>query len=93
MEAEAIDVARRTLEVTIMLALPILGSALLVGLLVSILQAVTQINEMTLTFVPKLFVVGVVVLVLVPWMMTVLVDFSSEVFALVGEAPRAGIGG
>jgi flagellar biosynthetic protein FliQ len=93
MESEAIDIARRTLEVTILLALPILGSALLVGLLVSILQAVTQINEMTLTFVPKLFVVGVVLLVLVPWMMTVLVDFSSEVFSLVGEAPRAAIGG
>ncbi len=93
MESEAVDIARRTMEVTILIALPILGSALLVGLLVSILQAVTQVNEMTLTFVPKLFVVGVVVLVLVPWMITVLMDFSSEVFTLLGQAPRAGLGG
>ena len=93
MESEAIDIARRTMEVTILIALPILGSALLVGLLVSILQAVTQVNEMTLTFVPKLFVVGVVVLVLVPWMITVLMDFSSEVFTMLGQAPRVGLGG
>lgn len=93
MESEAVDIARRTMEVTILIALPILGSALLVGLLVSILQAVTQVNEMTLTFVPKLFVVGVVVLVLVPWMITVLMDFSSEVFTLLGQAPRVGLGG
>ncbi len=93
MESQAIDIARQTMQVTMMIALPILGAALLVGLLVSILQAVTQVNEMTLTFVPKLFVVGVVVLVLLPWMLTVLIDFSSEVFAMLGDAPRAGLGG
>jgi flagellar biosynthetic protein FliQ len=92
-ETEAVDLARRTMEVTIILAVPILGSALLVGLLVSIFQAVTQINEMTLTFVPKLFVVGLVVLVLVPWMLTVLTEFSTEVFALLGQVPRGGLGG
>jgi flagellar biosynthetic protein FliQ len=48
---------------------------------------------MTLTFVPKLLVVGVVILVLVPWMLGTLVDFSTEVFAMIGQAPRAGLGG
>ena len=93
MDGSAIDLARRTLEITIVLALPMLGAALLVGLAVSILQAVTQVNEMTLTFVPKLLVVGVVILVLVPWMLGTLVDFSTEVFAMIGQAPRAGLGG
>ena len=93
MESQAMDLARRTLEVTILLSLPVLGTALLVGLAVSVLQAVTQVNEMTLSFVPKLFVVGVVVMVLAPWMMNVLMEFSSEVFALIGQAPRAGWGG
>lgn len=93
MESQAVDIARLTMKVTMMIALPILGSALLVGLLVSILQAVTQVNEMTLTFVPKLFVVGVVVLVLVPWMLTVLMDFSTQVFSMLGDAPRGVLGG
>ena len=93
MQSEAIDIARRTIEVVILLSLPVLGAALLVGLMVSVLQAVTQVNEMTLTFVPKLFVVGVIVLILVPWMMTVMIEFSSDVFTLLGEAPRSGIGG
>jgi flagellar biosynthetic protein FliQ len=93
MESNAIEVARKTIEVAIIIALPLLGSALIVGLVVSILQAVTQVNEMTLTFVPKLFVVGVVVLLLVPWMLTVLTDFSSEIFTMLGQAPRAPIGG
>jgi len=93
MEAEAIDVARRTIETALTIALPILGAALLMGLLVSIMQAVTQVNEMTLTFVPKLFVVGIVVLILVPWIMGTLVEFSAEVFSLIGQAPRAGVGG
>jgi len=93
MEDQAVDVARRSIEIAIMIALPLLGSALVVGLLVSVFQAVTQINEMTLTFVPKLFVVGIVVLVLVPWIMTVLTDFSAEVFTMLSAVPRSGLGG
>ncbi len=93
METQAMDLARRTLEVTILLSLPVLGTALLVGLAVSVLQAVTQVNEMTLSFVPKLFVVGLVVMLLAPWMMSLLMEFSSEVFALIGQAPRGGWGG
>ena len=93
MESQAVDVARRAIEVAIMIALPLLWAALVVGLLVSIMQAVTQVNEMTLTFVPKLFVVGLVVMMLVPWILTVLTEFSAEVFAMLGDAPRSGLGG
>ena len=60
--------------------LPILGSGLTVGLLVGIFQAVTQINEMTLTFIPKMAVVGLVILVLLPWFLDVLMTFTMEVY-------------
>jgi flagellar biosynthesis protein FliQ len=93
MESQAVDIARRAIEVAIMISLPLLGSALVVGLLVSIMQAVTQVNEMTLTFVPKLFVIGLVVMMLVPWILTVLTEFSAEVFTMLGDAPRSGLGG
>ena len=90
MDSAAIDVTKRMVELTIILGLPILGTALVVGLVVSILQAVTQINEMTLTFVPKIIIVGVVTLLLTPWMINLLVEFSSEIIHMMGDAPRAG---
>ena len=90
MDSAAIDVARQTVYLTILLCLPILGTALVVGLAVSILQAVTQINEMTLTFVPKIIIVGVVTLLLTPWMISLMVEFSQEVIHMIGDAPRAG---
>ena len=90
MDSAAIDVARQTVYLTILLCLPILGTALVVGLAVSILQAVTQINEMTLTFVPKIIIVGVVTLLLTPWMISLMVEFSQDIIHMMGEAPRAG---
>jgi len=89
-DSAAIDVARQTVYLTILLCLPILGTALVVGLAVSILQAVTQINEMTLTFVPKIIIVGVVTLLLTPWMISLMVEFSQDIIHMMGEAPRAG---
>jgi flagellar biosynthetic protein FliQ len=89
-DAAAIDVTKEMIKLTIILGLPILGTALVVGLVVSILQAVTQINEMTLTFVPKIIIVGVVTLLLTPWMINLLVEFSSEIIHMMGDAPRAG---
>ena len=90
MDAAAIDITKRTVELTILLCLPVLGTALVVGLIVSILQAVTQINEMTLTFVPKILIVGVVTLALAPWMISLLGEFTEDVIKLMGEAPRGG---
>jgi flagellar biosynthetic protein FliQ len=68
------------MEVTLMLAAPMLLTALVVGLLVSIFQAATQINEMTLTFIPKLIGVFVVLVVAGPWMLTVMLDYMRQVF-------------
>ncbi|HRO63604.1 flagellar biosynthetic protein FliQ [Thermomonas sp.] len=61
-------------------SLPFLLAALVVGLLVSILQVVTQIQEMTLTFVPKLIAIGVVMLALGSWMLSVLVELTRHMF-------------
>ena len=90
MDSAAIDVTKEMLRVTIMLCVPVLGTALVVGLVVSIFQAVTQINEMTLTFVPKIIIVGLVTMLLTPWMMQLMVEYSEQVFRMLGDAPRAG---
>ncbi len=71
-----IDIGQSALEVIVMLAAPILLSALAVGLLVAMVQAATQINEMTLTFVPKLGIVVVVLFIAGPWMLTVITDYA-----------------
>ncbi|SFR59172.1 flagellar biosynthesis protein FliQ [Thiomicrospira sp. ALE5] len=75
----------RMLEVTVMLAAPLLIPALLVGLLVGMFQAATQINEMTLSFIPKLAVVVIVLMVVGPWMLTTLLSFTLELYQLIPE--------
>ncbi len=73
-------VGRQTLEITILLAAPPLLAALVVGLLISLFQAATQINEMTLSFIPKLLALVMVMLVAGPWMMTQLVDYTRRLY-------------
>lgn len=72
--------AQEALFTALMLAAPALGTALVVGLSVSIFQAATQIQDMTLTFVPKIVVVGLVVLALSSWMLGVILNFASKIF-------------
>lgn len=76
------------LEVVILLSAPLLIPTLLVGLLVGMFQAATQINEMTLSFIPKLAIVGVVLIVAGPWMLDTLLSFTRELYtnipALIG---------
>jgi flagellar biosynthetic protein FliQ len=69
-----------TLRTTAMLSAPLLGAALVTGLVVSILQAITQINEQTLTFIPKMIVIGVVMLLAGPWMLDILTHFTIGLF-------------
>ena len=64
----------------IYILLPVLGTAMVIGLLISLFQAVTQINEMTMTFVPKITVVGGMIFILLPWLMDLMMDFTIEVF-------------
>lgn len=71
---------RHAMEVTLMIAAPLLLVALGVGLIVSIFQAATQINETTLSFIPKLVGIFVTLIVAGPWMLGVLGDYMREVF-------------
>jgi flagellar biosynthetic protein FliQ len=83
-----LKLGQETLKTTAMLAGPMLISALIVGLIVSIFQAVTQINEATLTFIPKMIVVGLVLVLAAPWMMDVMNHFTIELFENIGEMVR-----
>jgi flagellar biosynthesis protein FliQ len=69
-------IAQRALEMTVMLAAPLLLVALLVGLLVGIFQAATQINEMTLSFIPKLIGMATALMIAGPWMLKQLVNYT-----------------
>lgn len=69
------ELGRQALEVALLVSAPVLIAALVTGLLVSIFQAATQINEMTLSFIPKLLVMFVALLLSGPWMLTLLTDF------------------
>ena len=75
-----VDLARRAMLMALALGGPLLLVALVVGLLVSVLQAVTQVQEQTLAFVPKLVAVGVVFLVGLPWMLQLAINFTAEIF-------------
>jgi len=74
---------RYTLETALMLAAPILLTCLVVGITVTLLQAVTSIRDMTLTIVPKLLSVGFVTLVLGGWMLEVLLKFTNDIFGCI----------
>ncbi|EJN08276.1 flagellar biosynthesis protein FliQ [Herbaspirillum sp. YR522] len=72
---------RQAMEVTLMIAAPMLLTALMIGLVVSIFQAATQINEQTLSFIPKLVGVFLALIVAGPWMLTVIVDYMHQMFS------------
>lgn len=74
-----VEIARQAIKVTLLVSLPILGIGLLVGVMVSLLQAATQIQEMTLTFVPKILSIFVGLLLLLPWIMHQLTGFARDI--------------
>ncbi len=74
-----IDFARKALEMTIMLSMPMLGFGLIIGVTVSIFQAVTSIQEMTLTFIPKILGVMLAIIIFLPWMIQIMVAFTSDI--------------
>jgi flagellar biosynthetic protein FliQ len=71
---------REAISMTLLISAPMLGLGLLVGVTISILQAVTQIQEMTLTFVPKIIAVAVALLVFLPWIIARLVTFTTQLY-------------
>ena len=79
MDVDAVmEIGRQAMWVGILLTVPLLGASLIVGLVIAIFQAATSINEMTLTFVPKLMTIGLVLLFAGHWMITQLVDYTTQ---------------
>lgn len=83
--AEVMDIFQAALIVALKLAVPVLAASILIGLIVSIFQAATQINEQTLTFVPKLILIAVILLLLGPWMLETMMDFTKYIFQMAVE--------
>lgn len=75
-----IEIGRQAIEVTLLVSAPLFIAALATGLIISIFQAATQINEATLSFVPKLVVIFVTLIVAGPWMITVMTDFIRRLY-------------
>lgn len=73
-------IGRQAMEVTLMVAAPLLLVALIIGLIVSIFQAATQINEATLSFIPKLIGIFAALVIAGPWMLTIMLDYMRQVF-------------
>jgi len=77
---EALGIMQQAISTAIMLAAPLLFVSMAIGLVIAIVQAATQIHEQTITFVPKLLLLGLVILVAGPWMMRTLMDLFIRVF-------------
>lgn len=84
-EQMVMSLGREALLTVLLVTAPVLGLGLLAGLLVSLFQATTQINEQTLAFIPKLLVVMVSVLLFGPWMFRTILDFTERLFALIPD--------
>ncbi len=85
MEAKLIGLGVETFKLALYLALPMLMAGLVAGLAISIFQATTQINEMTLSFVPKIIIVVGVLIFTMPWMMNMMIDFTVKVINMIPE--------
>ncbi len=80
-----VAIGREALILTVMIAGPMLLFGLIVGLVISIFQAVTQINEMTLTFVPKILAMALALLIFLPWMISMATDFTRHLFEMIPQ--------
>jgi flagellar biosynthesis protein FliQ len=81
-DQEVLYIIQQTLFVAFKLAGPMLIAGLVVGLVVGIFQSVTQIQEMTLTFIPKILAVAGVLILAMPWMLSTLLDFTHEIYRI-----------
>ncbi|EAJ2271375.1 flagellar biosynthesis protein FliQ [Campylobacter coli] len=78
-ESTLVALGVQTFKITLLLSLPMLLAGLIAGLIISIFQATTQINEMTLSFVPKIILVVIVIIFLMPWMTTTMINFTENI--------------
>lgn len=87
LQDQLVDITRQTLTLMLMLSTPVLLAGLVIGLVVSLLQAVTQIQEQTLSFVPKIIGMVLVSILAMPWLISKLLVFSEQMF---GPLPAGG---
>jgi flagellar biosynthesis protein FliQ len=78
-----ISIGREAVLTVLMVAAPMLIAGLVVGVSISLLQAITQVNEMTLTFIPKIAAVAVALMVFMPWIVNTLVSFTIRLFGMI----------
>ena len=83
---QSVDIVKGLMMLCLKVSLPFLLSAMIIGLLVSFFQAITSLQEQTLTFVPKALVVVVVVFILFPWLMNTMMDYTAETFNRMSQA-------
>jgi flagellar biosynthetic protein FliQ len=86
------DIGRQAVEMTLLLSAPMLLAALVIGLIVSIFQAATQINEQTLSFIPKLVGMFLILLLAGPWMLQMMVDYMRRLFESIPVTDRLNAG-
>ncbi len=80
-----VDISRNAVQTVLLVAAPMMGSALVVGLIISIFQAATQINEQTMTFAPKIVAVMLALIVAAPWIINVVVSFTENLYQSIGS--------
>lgn len=80
-----LEITNQAMKVALMLAAPMLLGALIIGILVSLFQAVTQINEQTLSFIPKILVIAAAMVFFAPWMLETLTEFTREIILRIPE--------
>ena len=78
-----VTIGREALSMVLLLSAPMLVAALVVGVTISIFQAITSIQEMTLTFIPKIIAVAVALLIFLPWMTNLAIDFTRHMFEMI----------
>lgn len=78
-----VDIGRDAVGILLLVSAPMLGAALVTGLIVSIFQAATQVNEMTLSFIPKLIAVFIVIVLGGPWMITLMTDYIRRLYSAI----------
>ncbi|HEX9593095.1 MAG TPA: flagellar biosynthesis protein FliQ [bacterium] len=80
-----VGLGREAIEVALLVAGPMLAVGLVVGVVVSLLQALTQVQEMTLTFVPKILSISLVLVALMPWMAQIMIDYTTNLYSSLPE--------
>lgn len=78
-----VTIGREALTMVLLISSPLLISALVVGVTISVFQAITSIQEMTLTFIPKIVAVALALLIFLPWMINMAVDFATHMFEMI----------